>query len=138
MGIIDTATGVLTLFNGLVITPLMDQQSYRDALGRAVRKGPVILAGDIQIALSTWFVDESLLRVSLKLVPPHLRNERTVEAQLLLKEFHDKLLQEQLGSPPYVFDWGQAESVYVDHDVSSEIWVRYNPAASQPSGLELT
>ena len=134
MGIFDRSTGTLRLFNGLEITPLMGQQEYRAALGQAVKRGPVILPGGVQIAISTWCEDELLVGVSLKLVPPHLRNEKTVEAQMTLKEFHDSLLREELGDPPYVFEWGQVNSGYSERDVSSEISVRYNLAAAQSDG----
>ena len=51
------------------------------------------------------------------------------ENEMANKKYHDTLLEENLGQPPYVFSWGKVASVYDERSEGSEIIITYGVVA---------
>ncbi len=49
----------------------------------------------------------------------------TIASEAARKSLHDRMLREQIGLPPYRFDWGKIESVSDARNGASEIIVTY-------------
>ena len=45
------------------------------------------------------------------------------------KKYHDALLEENLGQPPYAFSWGKVASVYDERSEGSAILITYGVVA---------
>lgn len=53
-------------------------------------------------------------------------NPWTVESEAKRKSLHDKMLRDELGAPPYRFNWGQIESVNDMKNGASQIILSYS------------
>ena len=49
-----------------------------------------------------------------------------LDNELKKKKKNDKLLQQYLGDPPYIYKWGNIESIYDQKSGSSEIIIKYD------------
>jgi hypothetical protein len=67
-----------------------------------------------------------LQRISAQFVKPGLRGSAwSKAAEDEIKCFHDKWLKEQLGPPPYQFQWGRVMSIMEPHWYSANIIIDY-------------
>lgn len=68
-----------------------------------------------------------LQQIRLKIVRPETRRQGawSATAENEIKVYHDQLLRELFGQPPYDFPWGCTTSVIDQHDYSAIIVVAY-------------
>ncbi len=79
------------------------------------------------IAGTVLFNGEILLKVFLMMViPSDGTDEWTIELELERKSLHDRWLQDELGSPPWNYEWGRVVSEFDAKSVASEIIVVYD------------
>ena len=71
--------------------------------------------------------NERLQQIRIKMLKPETRRRGvwSATAEDEMKVFHDQLLRELLGEPPYNFPWGRTTSVIDQHDYSAVIVVAY-------------
>ena len=82
---------------------------------------------ELDLGLTLGFLPGgSLQRISAQFVGPEIRGtEWSKEKEDKIKSFHDRWLKEQLGNPPYQFDWGRVLSILEPHWYSANIVIDY-------------
>jgi hypothetical protein len=78
------------------------------------------------IAAVVYFEGSRLRTISWQLeLPPELERTWSVEHELERKRVHDNWLRQEIGKPPYQFQWGRLESNYDPKGCASAIIVSY-------------
>ena len=82
---------------------------------------------ELDLGLTLGFLPGGgLQRISGQFVRPEIRvTEWSREKEDVIKRFHDQWLKEQLGNPPYQFDWGRVLSIVEPHWYSANIVIDY-------------
>lgn len=136
--LLDKRDGTIYLPTGVVIRSNLRKNDFLYSeigkISSCISYGPEqrvwsIPAGqweDRIIGCSLHFNGQLLGEVGVKFDEPgDPRANWNTETQMRIKAYHDGLLEQDLGKPPYIFTWGVAHSGYSDKDVDSSIFVRY-------------
>ena len=136
---IDPKTGAVNVGGVRFTSDLMEHDFLISDVGRAAT---LIRSAADRIWYGIWLPDpdgreagvtlrfvpsEKLQQIRIKMVKPETRRRGvwSATAEDEMKAFHDQLLRELLGEPPYSFPWGRTTSVIDQHDYSAVIVVTY-------------
>jgi hypothetical protein len=138
---IDGSTGAFRTDDGLVLGPATTEQAFlaspigckskdighndgwsRYDLPRALRALSVEWDGIV------YFFNGTMKKISLSIYDPSVRGweDWSESKELLAKQKHDDILTTILGSPPYLYSWGEVFSTYDARSGTSQITVRYS------------
>ena len=133
-----TRSRFLALPIGKAANSLVDNPPYRSyfppvidlspGVDIAVSKAFDLPTGIIRCASNFYFLDEKLTALQLVLEPTNAiypPAQGYIEQQMLQKQLHDRVLEQELGPPPYKYEWGTVASGYDNKSVSSYIWIAY-------------
>lgn len=130
---IDVATGFVTFASGAVGPP-MDRATFLVSPIGATTETLSENAGFVQLHFrpepgvhaSALYKDDRIHQLFILMTIPSDETDEWNEArELERKVIHDKWLRQNLGQPPYEYDWGSVASEYDAKGCESEIIITY-------------
>ena len=138
--IINKTTGAIYLPESILITAEMTRLDFEaSSLGKNSKLFvkndpwnsfhlPKIVLADKRLNVIVFFEWNRLTRVDIAFnldLNVTTWADWSYENEMANKKYHDALLEENLGQPPYVFSWGKVISVYDERSEGSEIIITY-------------
>ena len=130
---IDVVTGSVAFANGMIDARADREAFLKSSLGASARAvlenaGYVHLHFDPEpgILANALFKNDRLDRLFILMANPSSNAGEWTEArELERKAIHDRWLRQELGQPPYEYDWGSVVSEYDAKGCESEIILVY-------------
>ena len=138
--IINKTTGAIYLPESILITAEMTRLDFEtSSLGKNSKLFvkndpwnsfhlPKIILADKRLNVIVFFEWNRLTRVNIAFnldLNATTWADWSYENEMANKKYHDALLEENLGQPPYVFSWGKVASVYDERSEGSKIIITH-------------
>jgi hypothetical protein len=139
--LINSSTGDFQTDDGFVLGPATTEQAFlassvgqsskdnghNDGWSRYWLPRP-LRAHSIDWACHAAFLNGALKNLSMSTYDPASKGwaDWSEAKELLKKKWHDDILMQILGVPPYHYSWGEVASAYDPRSASADIAIRYS------------